>query len=139
LDGRVQERGSNLSAGERQLLAFARVLAYNPDVLILDEATANIDSVSEKAIQRATEVVTRGRTSVIIAHRLSTILHCDLIVVLDKGRIVEMGRHDDLLKARGKYFELYSLQFWNQKPPSPSSGSPGSHAPLLAEAESPKK
>jgi ATP-binding cassette subfamily B protein len=112
LDGKVQERGSNLSAGERQLLAFARVLAFDPDVLILDEATANIDSVSEKQIQKATEVVTRGRTSVIIAHRLSTILHCDLIVVLDKGEIVEMGRHQELLEKRGKYFELYSLQFW---------------------------
>lgn len=111
LDGLIQERGSNLSAGERQLLAFARVLAFDPDILILDEATANIDSLSERAIQRATEVVTRGRTSVIIAHRLSTILHCDLIVVLDQGRIVEMGRHDDLLKKRGKYFELYTRQF----------------------------
>lgn len=114
LDGRIEERGSNLSAGERQLLAFARVLAFDPDVLILDEATANIDSVSEKAIQRATEEITRGRTSLIIAHRLSTILHCDQIVVLDKGEIVEMGRHEDLLRARGRYFELYSLQFWEQ-------------------------
>ncbi|MBX3021684.1 MAG: ABC transporter ATP-binding protein [Bdellovibrionales bacterium] len=112
LDGKVQERGSNLSAGERQLLAFARVLAFNPDILILDEATANIDSVSEKAIQKATEVATRGRTSVIIAHRLSTILHCDLIVVLDKGQIVEMGRHAELLQQRGRYYELYTLQFW---------------------------
>lgn len=112
LDGRVQERGSNLSAGERQLLAFARVLAFDPDILILDEATANIDSVSERAIQRATELATRGRTSVIIAHRLSTILHCDLIVVLEKGEIVEMGRHHELLQRRGRYFELYTLQVW---------------------------
>lgn len=111
LDGLIQERGSNLSAGERQLLAFARVLAFDPDILILDEATANIDSVSEAAIQRATETVTRGRTSVIIAHRLSTVLHCDLIVVLEKGRIVELGRHDELLDKRGKYHELYKLQF----------------------------
>jgi ATP-binding cassette subfamily B protein len=111
LDGRVQERGANLSAGERQLLAFARVLAFNPDILILDEATANIDSVSERAIQKATEVVTTGRTSVIIAHRLSTILHCDLIVVLDQGRIVEQGRHEELLAKRGRYYELYRLQF----------------------------
>jgi len=113
LDGHIQERGSNLSAGERQLLAFARVLAFDPDVLILDEATANIDSVSEKQIQKATEVATRGRTSLIIAHRLSTILHSDLIVVMDKGEIIEKGRHQELLAKRGKYFELYSLQFWN--------------------------
>lgn len=115
IDGMIQERGSNLSAGERQLLAFARVLAFDPDILILDEATANIDSVSERAIQKATEVATRGRTSVIIAHRLSTILHCDLIVLLDHGRIVELGRHQELLNRRGKYFELYSLQFWNDE------------------------
>jgi len=113
LHGVIQERGSNLSAGERQLLAFARVLAFDPDILILDEATANIDSLSEDKIQTATEAVLRGRTSVIIAHRLSTILHCDLIAVLDQGRIVEMGRHQDLLNKRGKYFELYQLQFWN--------------------------
>ncbi|MGZ3723985.1 MAG: ABC transporter ATP-binding protein, partial [Bdellovibrionales bacterium] len=92
LDGVIQERGSNLSAGERQLLAFARVLAFDPDILILDEATANIDSLSENKIQMATEAVLLGRTSVIIAHRLSTILHCDVIAVLDKGRIVEIGR-----------------------------------------------
>lgn len=111
LDGHIQERGSNLSAGERQLLAFARVLAFDPDILILDEATANIDSVSERAIQRATDVVTRGRTSLIIAHRLSTILHSDLIVVMSHGEIVEMGRHEDLLQLRGAYYELYKLQF----------------------------
>ncbi len=111
LDGHIQERGSNLSAGERQLIAFARVLAFDTDILILDEATANIDSVSEKQIQKATEIVTRGRTSLIIAHRLSTILHCDLIVVLDKGEIVEQGRHAELIEKRGKYYELYRLQF----------------------------
>lgn len=111
LDGQIQERGNNLSAGERQLLAFARVLAFDPDILILDEATANIDSVSERAIQRATEVVTKGRTSVIIAHRLSTILHSDLIVVMSHGEIVETGRHAELLEQRGHYYELYKLQF----------------------------
>jgi ATP-binding cassette subfamily B protein len=115
LDGHIQERGSNLSAGERQLLAFARVLAFNPDILILDEATANIDSVSERAIQKATEVVTRGRTSVIIAHRLSTILHSDLIVVLANGEIVEQGRHQELIERRGVYYELYKLQFSQEK------------------------
>jgi ATP-binding cassette subfamily B protein len=115
LEGNILERGSNLSAGERQLLAFARVLAFDPDILILDEATANIDSVSEKQIQKATEIVTKGRTSLIIAHRLSTILHSDMIVVLDKGEIIEKGRHQELLEKRGKYFELYSLQFWEEQ------------------------
>lgn len=117
LDGMIQERGTNLSAGERQLLAFARVLAFDPDILILDEATANIDSVSERQIQAATAAVTKGRTSVIIAHRLSTILHCDLIVVMDQGRIVEMGRHAELLAKSGKYFELYNSQFIGRTPP----------------------
>ncbi len=122
LDGHIQERGSNLSAGERQLLAFARVLAFDPDILILDEATANIDSVSERAIQRATEIVTKGRTSVIIAHRLSTILHSDLIVVMSHGEIVETGRHEELLELRGAYYELYKLQF-QEKPSQAASGS----------------
>lgn len=115
LDGLVQERGSNFSAGERQLLAFARVLAFDPDILILDEATANIDSLSERAIQKATDVVTRGRTSVIIAHRLSTILHSDMIVVMDQGRIVECGRHSDLLSNNGRYAELYRVQFQSKE------------------------
>ncbi|MGE4132595.1 MAG: ABC transporter ATP-binding protein [Bdellovibrionales bacterium] len=106
LDGLLLERGANLSAGERQLIAFARVLAFNPDILILDEATANIDSVSERAIQKATEVVTRDRTSLIIAHRLSTILHSDLIVVLDHGEIVEMGTDAELMKLRGYYYRM---------------------------------
>lgn len=122
LDGHIQERGSNLSSGERQLLAFARVLAFDPDILILDEATANIDSLSESHIQKATETVTASRTSLIIAHRLSTILHCDLIVVMDKGEIVEFGRHDELIACRGKYQELYRLQFLKDLPTAtPSS------------------
>ena len=91
LDTLVEERGANLSVGEKQLISFARVLAYNPDILILDEATANIDSHSEQLIQEATIEATKGRTSIIIAHRLSTILHCDRIVVLHDGEIVEMG------------------------------------------------
>ncbi len=107
LDGRVFERGANLSAGERQLLAFARVLAFDPDILILDEATANIDSVSERKIQLATDAITKGRTSVIIAHRLSTILHCDLILLLEKGEIIERGRHHELLELKGRYYDLY--------------------------------
>ncbi len=111
LDAKVEERGANLSFGERQLLAFARILAFDPDILILDEATANIDSQSEALIQEATRKVTRGRTSVIIAHRISTILDCDMIVTLSKGRIVELGTHGELMEKQGHYFQLCQSQF----------------------------
>lgn len=105
----VDERGANLSVGERQLIAFARILAFNPDILILDEATANIDSESEHVIQEATKEVTKGRTSIIIAHRLSTIEQCDRIVVLNHGEIVEVGSHTELMKAQGLYYQFASL------------------------------
>jgi len=108
LDSKVEERGSNLSVGERQLIAFARILAFNPDILILDEATANIDSESEYIIQQATKEVTRHRTSIIIAHRLSTIEQCDRIVVLNHGEIVEIGKHQELMAARGLYYQFAS-------------------------------
>jgi ATP-binding cassette subfamily B protein len=104
----VEERGANLSVGERQLIAFARILAFEPDILILDEATANIDSHSEKIIQQATTEISKGRTSVIIAHRLSTIQNCDLIVVLDQGEIKEMGNHSELMLNRGLYHHMAS-------------------------------
>lgn len=109
LSSSVDERGSNLSVGERQLIAFARILAFNPDILILDEATANIDSESEYIIQEATREVTKGRTSIIIAHRLSTIQQCDRIVVLNQGEIAEVGSHAELMKARGLYYQFASL------------------------------
>lgn len=96
LDAKVEERGANLSVGERQLIAFARILAFQPDILILDEATANIDSHTEDLIQEATRRVRQGRTSFIIAHRISTIMDCDKIVVLDHGRIIETGTHTEL-------------------------------------------
>lgn len=110
LNALIEERGANLSAGERQLIAFARVLAFDPDILILDEATANIDSVHEKLIQEATRQAMQGRTSLIIAHRLSTVLHCDRIVLLHQGELIEQGSHAELMAARGRYWELYTSQ-----------------------------
>ncbi len=107
----VMERGATFSVGQRQLIAFARVLAYNPSIFILDEATSNIDTETELMIQDALEKVMKGRTSIIIAHRLSTIKHVDRIIVLHKGRIKEQGTHDELLQKRGLYYDLYRLQF----------------------------
>lgn len=108
LSSSVDERGSNLSVGERQLIAFARILAFNPDILILDEATANIDSEGEHVIQNATREITKGRTSIIIAHRLSTIEQCDRIVVLNQGEVVEVGSHTELMKTQGLYYQFAS-------------------------------
>ena len=103
--------GENISQGQRQLLAIARAFVANPRILILDEATSNVDTRTEKAIQDAMLEVMKGRTSIVIAHRLSTIRDADLIVVLDQGRIVEQGSHDDLLARRQKYYELYMTQY----------------------------
>ncbi len=107
----VTERGSTFSVGQRQLIAFARVLAYDPAIFILDEATSNIDTETEIMIQEAIKVVMKGRTSIIIAHRLSTIKHVDRIIVMHKGRIVEQGTHNQLIASRGVYYDLYRLQF----------------------------
>ncbi|MVN88159.1 ATP-binding cassette domain-containing protein [Deinococcus sp. HMF7620] len=108
----VRERGATLSTGQKQLLAFARALIQNPDILlVLDEATANVDTETELRIQAALEKVMRGRTSIIIAHRLSTIEHCDRIVVMRKGRIVEQGSHRQLLDKGGYYARLHRLQY----------------------------
>ncbi|WP_062051394.1 ABC transporter ATP-binding protein [Bacillus sp. JCM 19034] len=106
----VLEKGSTLSAGQRQLISFARALAYDPAILILDEATANIDTETEALIQQALQVVKEGRTTFIIAHRLSTIRQADQILVLDQGEIVERGRHDELLELKGKYYQMYQMQ-----------------------------
>ncbi len=106
----VTERGSTLSAGQRQLLSFARTLAYNPSILILDEATANIDTETEQWIQEAVAHLMKGRTSIMVAHRLSTIQHCDRIIVMHHGRIRESGTHQELLAQNGIYQKLYQLQ-----------------------------
>ena len=107
----VRERGATLSLGQRQLIAFARVMTYNPSILVLDEATANIDTESEEIIQQAIDTVMAGRTSLIIAHRLSTIQKADKIIVLQKGKIIENGSHQELLRQEGAYFDLHQKQF----------------------------
>ena len=109
---KVKERGVMLSSGQRQLIAFLRAYVSNPSILILDEATSSVDSYSEKMIQYATEKITQERTSIVIAHRLDTIKKADIIIVMDKGKIVEKGNHKDLLKnATGYYKNLYDKQF----------------------------
>lgn len=110
LDEPVFEKGNTFSTGERQLISFARALAFDPAILILDEATASIDTETEGIIQEALEVLKKGRTTFMIAHRLSTIRNADKIVVLDRGEIVERGNHDELMKEKGKYFNMYELQ-----------------------------
>jgi ATP-binding cassette subfamily B protein len=107
----VGDRGHRLSGGEKQRMAIARLLLKAPPLVILDEATAHLDSESERAIQEAFLSALKGRTSLVIAHRLSTIQNADLILVLDKGRIVERGRHEELLQAGKVYEHLYRTQF----------------------------
>ena len=110
----VGERGSLLSMGQRQLVAFARVLLENPSILILDEATASVDPFTETRIQEALEKTIAGRTSIIIAHRLWTVRHVDRIIVLDKGKIIEEGNHENLMKRKGYYADLYNTYFRHQ-------------------------
>ncbi len=115
-DAEVTERGATFSQGQRQLLAFARALAHDPDILILDEATASVDQETEEIIQRSLTRLLRGRTAIVVAHRLSTIRDADNIIVIQKGKIVEQGKHNELLKAKGFYYYLYGLQFAGRVP-----------------------
>jgi ATP-binding cassette subfamily B protein len=117
LDAKVEEHGANFSAGERQLIAFARALYRDAPVLILDEATASVDSDTEARLQRALEELLRGRTAIVIAHRLSTIRKANRIIVFHKGRIVEHGSHEELLAEHGLYAKLHELQFAKESHP----------------------
>ncbi|MBQ7642983.1 MAG: ABC transporter ATP-binding protein [Clostridia bacterium] len=111
LDEEVKERSNNFSAGERQLLSFARMIIHRPEIMILDEATANIDTETEVLIQNSLEKLMKMGTMLVVAHRLSTIQHADKIIVLSGGKIVESGNHGELLEKKGRYYELYSLQY----------------------------
>ena len=115
LDEPVRERGNNFSAGQRQLLSFARTIVHKPSVMILDEATANIDTETEVLIQDSLEKMKNIGTMLIVAHRLSTIQHADNIILLSHGQIIEQGNHQELLRLKGKYYHLYTLQFEKQK------------------------
>ncbi|MDR1310049.1 MAG: ATP-binding cassette domain-containing protein [Deltaproteobacteria bacterium] len=131
-DENIGERGSRLSGGQRQRLAIARAILKDAPILILDEATSALDTESEKFVQAALENLMAGRTTLVIAHRLSTVVRADRIVVLKEGRIVEEGRHDDLMGLGGEYHRLYSLQFLD----SPANGGPGPRGPSAVGRES---
>jgi ATP-binding cassette subfamily B protein len=109
------ERGSGLSQGQRQLLSIARAALSDPKILILDEATSSVDTRTERLIQKAFDELLKGRTAFVIAHRLSTIVNADVILVLDKGQIVERGKHGELLAKKGFYYDLYMSQFKKQE------------------------
>jgi len=111
IDEEIIEKGENLSQGQRQLLSFARTVIHSPQILILDEATANIDTETEVLIQKSLEKMKSIGTMLVVAHRLSTIQHSDQIIVLQNGEVIEKGNHQDLLKNRGYYYKLYQLQF----------------------------
>jgi len=107
----VRERGSNFSGGQRQLLSLARVLVFQPEILVMDEATSSVDTETELLIQDALDKVMKDRTCLVIAHRLSTIRNADRIIVLHRGEVREMGSHAELLEKRGIYHRLYQLQY----------------------------
>ena len=118
-DTLVGEKGIKLSGGERQRIAIARALLKNPRILVLDEATSSLDNRSESLIQEALERLMANRTTIIIAHRLSTVHNADKIVVLDKGRVVEMGKHQELIKNEKLYHTLYTMRMLEPQTPPP--------------------
>jgi ATP-binding cassette subfamily B protein len=126
-DEPVRERGATLSVGQKQLLSFARALAHNPRILVLDEATSSVDPETEHLLREGMRRLIENRTSLVIAHRLSTIQNASKIVVMHKGRVREVGTHQELLDQRGIYFKLYQLQYKDQEVPA---------ARLVAETES---
>jgi ATP-binding cassette subfamily B protein len=121
----MQERGSTLSTGQKQLISFARALAHDPKILVLDEATSSVDTETEFRVREALSHMVEGRTSLIIAHRLSTVQRADQIIVMHKGRLREMGTHQELLAQRGIYWKLYQLQYKDQElaAPTPAASS----------------
>jgi ATP-binding cassette, subfamily B, multidrug efflux pump len=122
----VRERGSTLSTGQKQLISFARALAHDPKILILDEATSSVDTETEFRVRDALNRMVEGRTSLVIAHRLSTIQRADQIIVMHKGQVREIGTHQELLARRGIYYKLYQLQYKDQELASANSPSPQS-------------
>ena len=107
----ISEDGGNISKGQKQLLTIARAMLYDTQMLILDEATSNVDTNTEREVQRAMQELMKGKTCFVIAHRLSTIQHADNILVMEHGEVVEQGTHDDLMARRGAYYKLYAAQF----------------------------
>jgi ATP-binding cassette subfamily B multidrug efflux pump len=129
-DAEVKERGATLSVGQKQLVSFARALAANPRILILDEATSSVDTETEILIQQAIVKLLHGRTSIVIAHRLSTIQRADKIIVMHKGEIREMGTHQELLELKGIYHKLYRLQYKEQAAAPALSGGAAHSGPV---------
>jgi ATP-binding cassette subfamily B protein len=136
-DSLVGERGQGLSGGERQRISIARALLIDPRILILDEATSSVDTETEKEIQKALDNLVRGRTTIAIAHRLSTLRRADRLVVMDRGQIVEVGNHDDLMAREGHYYRLYQAQARNVDTDLDEQPSVGTEAKPPVKSEAP--